>query len=1355
MTHCFTRWLSGAAVLLASLIPAMSANAASADRFIYMVGWDGFWLPPTTEYAEQYESGKMFETREGSNIYEGTFTLSSSWFRFYSALCEPIGPDDNTCWNRNVIAATYTPDTSYFTATGNRDILVSEDMQVANAVPPGYMLGSWFLPVGTYRISVDLNNKRIVAVSPWAAVIVMDGQPEPRIENFGDYIAGDNSFNYVPAGDLAFNPFNMFSGEWYNPAEGNGALDATQTFNHLNPENGTTRGVPFTMQGWKGGVMGFNAYTVESYPDVVEASRWEAVYPDAIYVVGDHCMWDWTTAIVATPSTPGCYEFTLPAGAQSFKIKDQPNWGDGPEFGFADVVIADATGHKVMKLKQGESFDNIKFDTPLENAIECTLNTVSGELILPADAPIALQGSETPQPLKDVAYVFRPGDKFRPNAQSSYAVCNVFDMLKKDADGVYRGNLTLTAGERLQFACELGVAGEATVVCPGTSGDRALHFADNQAYSSATTATEKNAAYWTVPENADGLNVAIEMTLGDKPTVKFFAPAWEEGSRSGLYLRGTHSDWDAKDEWELVASGEKNVWVLRDKTIPAGTDFKVADASWAPINLGAPDFGGAYLYPNEPYTLTSGNSGNLTIASEFTGDVVLSLNGRTYTLTLETPGGNHTGGGQPQDDRLFMFSNGGMKAMDAAGDGLFCSEVLVGGGQTLDLQIFTKDLPISPEEAEWAGSYALSALTDGFVFEFDDMGVAESGYSVREEVTADKPLPLTLANDGDAWSYYYVVVDTSAKKIYVERQSTRYYLVGTLTDGKEISLANRRQLLGASIPACGGIVDFPAGDCNFIIAGSITDAAKATYTGERELAFVDGVALSETSLFGWRWDKVKNIVRGWKGGKIVVGGNGLLDFSTVKSITAGKTVYGEDGKGTWQTTELKPVAAGSPVFSGKVAYSKAPKGGGVQGIAFYLNYDEDYPRQFQIGSTACYLSDGSGVYLNKGSDILVDRNGVMEADMYCGGNAFSLPTLVGSGELDVTIDVDAMKLTMTTDAGSTAPVFEAVAGESSSLDGVIAYPSTEQENVVTLGTMVTSGTDDVCEFNFATPDGSVICPSGNASAVISFVVSGTWSGEFATSPSSAPSRRAVRRKAGESAKWQFSLPEGVSSSNIAMSIDRNTNRLTVFSSAHNDSYFILTADEQHSILDFACIENIGKLKENRLVKGSDGAYEGDFTVEEGAGNLRVAFLQSFGTKFSNYSYVGIGSMNSGEAYTSFDLSEDTESELIAFWPASLSLWNLTAPAGNVHVRFSPAGNSMVFSREQSGVENVVSDSVDGGLSVSGGYGCIRVVASAGGVVNVYATSGMLVASQHVEAGVTDIPLPAGFYIAGGRKVLVR
>ena len=52
-------------------------------------------------------------------------------------------------------------------------------------------------------------------------------------------------------------------------------------------------------------------------------------------------------------------------------------------------------------------------------------------------------------------------------------------------------------------------------------------------------------------------------------------------------------------------------------------------------------------------------------------------------------------------------------------------------------------------------------------------------------------------------------------------------------------------------------------------------------------------------------------------------------------------------------------------------------------------------------------------------------------------------------------------------------------------------------------------------------------------------------------------------------------------------------------------------------------------------------------------------------------------------------------------------------------------------------------------------GLLKVTAVAPALVEFYSVSGIKVASQQVEAGTTEVELPAGLYIANGAKLIVR
>jgi hypothetical protein len=117
---------------------------------------------------------------------------------------------------------------------------------------------------------------------------------------------------------------------------------------------------------------------------------------------------------------------------------------------------------------------------------------------------------------------------------------------------------------------------------------------------------------------------------------------WVEGVPANLFLRGGMNDWgaDTVDDttpgpWQFATGPDENTWVIYNISIPAGTSFKVADATWGSINLGCGDDSGLVTL-GEPYTLTGGdNPGNLYIDADFTGKAHLSYDKGTYTLTLD------------------------------------------------------------------------------------------------------------------------------------------------------------------------------------------------------------------------------------------------------------------------------------------------------------------------------------------------------------------------------------------------------------------------------------------------------------------------------------------------------------------------------------------------------------------------------------------------------------------------------------------------------------------------------------------------------------------------------------------------
>lgn len=109
----------------------------------------------------------------------------------------------------------------------------------------------------------------------------------------------------------------------------------------------------------------------------------------------------------------------------------------------------------------------------------------------------------------------------------------------------------------------------------------------------------------------------------------------EVSVESGIYLRGGMNSWGADDAYQFILSDKVSVWEVDKVTIDAGTEFKVADANWDAVNLGA----GAdpTVMPNVACPLQQGSNDNLKMGVDFTGNAMLTLSGGIYTLTL-TPG---------------------------------------------------------------------------------------------------------------------------------------------------------------------------------------------------------------------------------------------------------------------------------------------------------------------------------------------------------------------------------------------------------------------------------------------------------------------------------------------------------------------------------------------------------------------------------------------------------------------------------------------------------------------------------------------------------------------------------------------
>lgn len=134
---------------------------------------------------------------------------------------------------------------------------------------------------------------------------------------------------------------------------------------------------------------------------------------------------------------------------------------------------------------------------------------------------------------------------------------------------------------------------------------------------------------WSIPSWEGG---EVEFTLNLNDFTIEMKQVEETVEHVDMYLRGGWSDtWEALASYQFVTTDEENVWVCKNISIAAGTEFKLADSSWGTINYGAGE--NPEVVPGTSYQLVY-NGGNLKMSVDFRGDAIVTLANDTYTLLL-------------------------------------------------------------------------------------------------------------------------------------------------------------------------------------------------------------------------------------------------------------------------------------------------------------------------------------------------------------------------------------------------------------------------------------------------------------------------------------------------------------------------------------------------------------------------------------------------------------------------------------------------------------------------------------------------------------------------------------------------
>lgn len=1367
MKHRFTRWLTCVAMLLT--LGAFTNRSHAAERgFVYVGGAapEGSdyapWYTPVADNAAHFEALRMFETSEGSGIYEGMFNFPSVYFRFYYDLADLPQETASAGWRMNVIHPRLNTDGDPGTALGRSGITLYDDVEKAAVIPSYVDPGCWRVPAsGTYKLRLDLNEGKLWAIPSGTYLLLVNDESTPTLATADRYVADINLNDYVEACDLRVYRYDFVNGLWCNPPKIYEEL--TSGYNRFRGTMEYEKGAPFVADQWPGGVVtgGIGSVTLSG-----DTPFGTPLSVEMLYAVGDMNDWMTSDGLAATPlgSDGTKFEITLPVGSREFKFVDESQSWMGIVIGQEADAQKSADGSSIIvPLSTINSAGNFRFSYALESPVTAAIDLTAMTMTLPADAPYYTAGvaGETPM------YVVPADATFQPWKGASAAVLSSFGSLSKQPDGTYSGSVKLD-GSRFNIVSTLADKGGVnTVLAPPTGGDRSLVTENGMAWSRAKALPADKAGCWTLPA-ADGGYVTVTVTPGDDPAVKF-----ETGGVGGdrIYLIGMPQGWDIMDgSWPLL---------LTDKGGYYGSfDIAEGEAMFRfYTELGYWDAGSyGYVYDDSVNDLQFVD-----------GDSYRMVRGKGVYNFIDWPGGKmyiyvrpgmsglvvsaspiaEAGEIAPYDpdkvkESLYVVdAQGDYTELDKQPDGTYTGGFSLREGND-GFRLFTKRLPISPEEPEWEGSYALSAPSASFALEPDGYGVAEASFTAQNSVNTSGSNAFSLKNmvSPSGWDNYRITVDPAAGKLYLrEYNGNVWWLVGPMTSGESPTVATCGKYPEAAIPAYGWVgakvINIPAGQFSFYfddLNGWHAQQQGMPPSIDQTVAFADryfkAPVTESEPWYGYFQNyglAVYNSLSlpGWEGGYVAVSPMELFDMRGLAYIYASTGKY-DEAAGKYVYEKLKVSADDPLVFEGELTL------GGNSYLQFALG-GESGP---VMGIGSVEVMSGTGTYVNQGAGKLSVGGSTVTAPLSFHGNSFTFPDFVGEGAVKLRVDLRSMKMTAEVKEVNQGMTYEAVAGDGSDLDGAVAYPSASQEGAVTVAAQVKGGAEGTA-FNFTAPDGTVIQPAGGAMTEIEFDATGSWSGPFVKKAAAASSRKMLRAKAATEAKWHFSLPEGAQGI-VNMLIDEKSNRLTVHSADCNKGFFIVPRVNYAQPVA-PSIENLETLKGSMLKETVAGVYEGDFEMPKDAQEFRVAFCSSLYDAKSPINPTGISYML--YEFGGFDMTEETEASNPAMSHSMYSYateWQVIAPQGKVHVRYDRAANTLAMTRGNSAIGDTEADAAaSDGLTVIPGDGCIKVIAPEAAMIDIYTAQGSLIRSVSVAAGTTIVDMEAGFYIVNRAKLFVR
>lgn len=1299
MSKPINSWIKYAVVCAVMMCVAWRADAR---RCIYYFGSYNEFPVPIEKNEAQFEDFKLYETADGSNIYEGilssnTYSLSTiHYFNFYTKLTSDEAYDngqDAYKSNRILPASDYNRD--------NADEFKPGYIFEFNNPPyyEGYPSSgeSWqiMLPYAnaSIKFTVDLNHKTVMA-STDATVLVINDNAKPSIENLDEY-----SFNgkqvYVPAGECHFRAYNFFKDKFYtltNPTE------VTDRTVYLNTESNAFCNVP----NWGGGTIVYdgvntNKVTINNnYQSLNEVNSLEN-WGTTAYLVGDFTGWSFSDEFRMIYDN-GIFYGVKPAnsGKCQFKITDEKNWDSFNVGAKRKTTVGNTTFFEVGNYD--ETYSNIELDIndELNISFEPARKAVK---IWPAsqNAPdpepdgFFYDNRVTPDIPKFTGIVLDQKGMFvdlTKVAPSKVGISNLTTIKTPEADEY---QFTINGGLDKPFRFLQFIEDELVAIYQPVNNVN-LYWVGDFAHGHVNKVSKNDApTYWTSKEDGK-TTVSINPNSNDLNGITFRMPSLLEPSL--IYMIGSMNDWnmnEAYSNYQLKETTEGKYY--GEFYIPQGQvelKFLKDLNGWAGITpIGAPyadcpTFYGSTL--NLPITSVIENSSNISFYWEG-GMIYMLVNDNKWDegelLLSRTPiDVTYFGETIEQPDGIMVYDGDKCLGDYSNSTGIYNISIYPDHNAPKAphrIKIVRTKHTFSKDEPEYLDSYTFTFADTKLTVGED--GIAETSFTINDGVNVGGGNVIEIYPSDGSPNYidYVMFVDNNTNKVYFDNYAN-YYLIVDDGSNKMPTYDTRNEFADNFVKnsSSGMFLNLPEGDVTLKYV-SLYSLTRGYNYGNNE-AYVaeatfdsDGVAKTDY----WSVINYPEVIKlhNCPGGEFFVARHRGSDYMSnymagynfyfipldkIKSFDAVNDVWNQetlkyDYNSIGQLTLTDP---STKTYSGRIEVPAPEMEGGYSYLSFLINNDVD----FGFGGSANRLIIDDAT---KTGTYDIDPQNLCQSVSFA--NAIA-PTV------DITLSLATMKAEVKLVDGETANAFTINTGA-----GEITLPPTANDDSFSATSTIESDEEGNISLNITGTNGNIIVPANGDTEMI-FDADGVFTDDIAIvkTPSAA-----VRRAPLVAGKWYYNAGEGNTSDNLDITFDLVNKKATFVSQNHAASLYAVAAGDNEKVTD------VEKVKSGALTSNGDGTLSAN--VQVAAGQKLYIVRRANGAYVNNG--MGYGLVPQATNVRSINLDDNKVD--IPVIPNDMQLsygWSLeNNPGCDVKVTYNPEMMLLHLEMDTAGVEDVAID----------------------------------------------------------------